>query len=81
MNRYSLKLISGFRNRSELTLEMMDKEKQPGNIGYDISKDRYVFSDWPYSAELAGEDIEAVENITFLVNGFPVSQTIRNGHI
>lgn len=81
MNKYSLKLISGFRNRSELTLEMMDKGKLPGNIGYDISKDRYVFSDWPYSAELIGEDIEAVENITFLVNGFPVSQTIRDGHI
>ena len=82
MNNYSLKMVSGLRNRrSELMLEMIDKENLPENIGYDINKDRYVFADWPYSAELTGENIEAVGNITFLVNGFPVSQTIRDGHI
>lgn len=82
MGKYSLKMVSGLRNRrSELILEMIDKEKLPENIGYDVNKDRYIFADWPYSAELTGEDIEAVGNITFLVNGFPVSQTIRDGHI
>ena len=81
MNKYSLKLISGFRNHTEITLEMQEKGKISASTEYDINKERYVFSDWPYSAELIGENIESIENVSFLVNGFPISQTIRNGHI
>lgn len=81
MNKYSLKLVSGFRNSTEVTLEMLEKGTMSASDGYDINKDRYVFADWPYSAELVGEDTDLIEKITFLVNGFPVFQTIRNGHI
>lgn len=81
MKEYILKLVSGFHEHTELTLELIEKEKLPIGTEYDVCKERYIFSDHPYSAELIGEDVEIIDNIIFLVNGFPVSQTIHNGHI
>ena len=78
MNKYSLKLVSGFRNSTEVTLEMLEKGTMSASDGYYINQDRYVFADWPYSAELVGEDTDLIEKITFLVNGFPVFQTINS---
>ena len=81
MGEYRLKLISGYKYSDDTELELFEKAKLPSNIEYDICKDRHIFGDRPYFAELIGDDVGLVDSITFLVNGFPVGQRIRDGHI
>ena len=54
MSEYSLKLMSKFPAYHEITLDLLDKKNLPIGTEYNISKDRYIFLDRSYSAELMG---------------------------